>query len=954
MIGQVIAHYRIVDRLGGGGMGVVYRAEDLKLGRQVALKFLAEEIAGNQKALERFTREARTAAALNHPHICTIYEIDEFEGQRYIAMELLEGQTLQDRIGGHPLELRAVLELGMQAADALAAAHAKGIVHRDVKPGNIFVTPGGSAKVLDFGLAKPTAPTVNALDAAETRSAARHDVTGPGSALGTVAYMSPEQARGEELDARSDIFSLGVVLYEMATGRQAFKGTTTAVVFDGILNRTPEAPSHLNASVPPELEGIIARAIEKDRNRRYQQAADLAHDLRRLLKVSDAVEAAGPTLPARGRRSSGWYSRARPWWRRPAPVAALLALAGVTAGALALYQWRQVEAFAESDAVLLTDFVNTTGDPVFDGTLKQALAVKLDESAYLDVVAPQRVQQALRFMAQPPDTPVTPALGREICQRQSVKALMIGEVARLGSSYVVTLTAENCATGDVIAREQVEAPSKELVLRELGRGANAMRRRLGESLAAIEKTDRPIEQATTPSLEALKAFALGDRTRMTSGDLKAAAFYRQAVALDPEFALAHARLGTVYGNSGEEKLADEHRRKAFALRDKVSERERLYITAHYHMGVEHDPARAAEIYELWKRSYPRDTVPLINLGQIYGEQGDDQRALASYREAVAIEPRTTLPYTNGASLLVKAGRLDEARAMLEQGLRDAGPHPGTLLMLWMLATLRGDTAAAERHAAGLRGTEFEANFIADQAEMARQAGRVAEARTLHEQACERFEAQGQHELALGLRANQSVADAFYGYRDRSRAEVEAVLRAAPPDRFGRTLAFAQAATGDFRAAERLYREAPPYDKGSDDDRKLMDATFNALLALERGQPGRARELLAPHATREPRSAGVLVAAFVRGEALLAAGDPRTAVGQFQLVVDNRAVALLDIVYPLSMRGVARAKAAAGDAAGAREAYERLFEFWKAADADLPVLVEARADYARLKTRASAS
>jgi Tfp pilus assembly protein PilF len=955
VIGQVIAHYRIVDRLGGGGMGVVYRAEDLKLGREVALKFLAGEIAGNDRALERFTREARTAAALNHPHICTINEIDESDGQRYIAMELLEGRTLQDHIGGRPLELREVLELGTQVADALAAAHAKGIVHRDVKPGNIFVTPGGSAKVLDFGLAKPTGPTLNALDAAETRSAARHDVTGPGSALGTIAYMSPEQARGEEIDARSDIFSLGVVLYEMATGRQPFKGTTTAVVFDGILNRTPEAPSHFNADVPPELEGIIARAIEKDRGRRYQQAADLAHDLRRLLKVSDAVEVAGPSAFAKkGRRASGWYLQPRPWWRRPVPVAALVAVAGVTAGALALYQWRQVEAFAESDAILLTDFVNTTGDPVFDGTLEQALAVKLDESAYLDVVAPQRVQQALRFMARPPDAPVTPAVGREICQREGIKALMTGEVARLGSNYVVTLTAENCATGDVIAREQVEASSKELVLRELARGANGMRRRLGESLAAIAKTDRPIEQATTPSLEALKAFTLGDRTRMTSGDLKAAAFYRQAVALDPEFALAHARLGTVYGNSGEAKLAEEHRRKAFALRDRVSDRERLYITAHYYMSVEHDPQQAAEIYELWKRTYPRDTVPLINLGQIYSEQGNDDRALASYREAVAIDPRATMPYTNAADLLLKAGRMDEAHAMLEQGLRDAGPHPGTLLMLSVLAMVRGDAAAAERHAAGLRGTEFEANLLTDQAAMARQAGRVTEARALDQQARERFEAQGQREMALGRLADQSVADAFYGYRDRSRSEVEVVRQAAPGGRFARALAFAQAATGDLRSAERLYREAPPHDKGSEADRKLMDATFEGLLALQRGQPKRAIDLLAPHATREARSGGVVSAAFVRGEALLAAGEPRAAADQFQFVLDHRWVALFDIVYPLSMRGVARARAAAGDIAGAREAYERLFDFWKAADADLPVLVEARAEYARLKTRPSSS
>jgi Tfp pilus assembly protein PilF len=426
------------------------------------------------------------------------------------------------------------------------------------------------------------------------------------------------------------------------------------------------------------------------------------------------------------------------------------------------------------------------------------------------------------------------------------------------------------------------------------------------------------------------------------------------VALDPEFALAHARLGTVYGNSGEAKLAEEHRRKAFALRDRVSDRERLYITAHYYMSVEHDPQQAAEIYELWKRTYPRDTVPLINLGQIYSEQGNDDRALASYREAVAIDPRATMPYTNAADLLLKAGRMDEAHAMLEQGLRDAGPHPGTLLMLSVLAMVRGDAAAAERHAARLRGTEFEANLLTDRAAMARQAGRVTEARALDQQARERFEAQGQREMALGRLADQSVADAFYGYRDRSRSEVEVVRQAAPGGRFARALAFAQAATGDLRSAERLYREAPPHDKGSEADRKLMDATFEGLLALKRGQPKRAIDLLAPYAAREARSGGVVSAAFVRGEALLAAGEPRAAADQFQFVLDHRRVALFDIVYPLSMRGLARARAAAGDASGAREAYERLFDFWKAADSDLPVLVEARAEYARLAPRAPAS
>ena len=594
-------------------MGVVYRATDLKLGREVALKFLPDSFPALSDVLDRFTREARSAAALNHPHICTIYEIGEHEGRPFIAMELLEGRTLEDEISGRPMPIGHSIEIGLQIASALEAANTKGIVHRDIKPANIFVTSGDSAKVLDFGLAKSANATAVRPDAATTADTG--NLTIAGSTLGTVAYMSPEQARGQDLDGRSDVFSLGLVLYEMVTGRQAFTGDTTALIFDGILNRTPPAPSSINSDVPPDLERIIARSIEKDCDLRYQTAGELAADLRSLQRRSEsggtlaatavvtpasgtqwpsaAAQTAAPRLSAADTGPGGF--RGRRWL----PIAA----AAVAIAGIAWWQLRgPSQALGEADAILLADVGNTTGDTVFDGTLKQALAVKLEESPFLNVVSDQRVRETLAYMNRPPDTPVTPPVAKEICQRQGVKATLLGDIASLGNTYVVTLRAENCQTGDVLAREQATAAGKDQVLAALGSATTSMRRKLGESLASLDHNDRPIEQATTSSLEALKAFSLGDEKRNTS-DQEAVPFFRRAIELDPEFALAHARLGTVYSNLGQSRQAIEHRTRAYELRDRVSERERLYITAHYNNGVAHDVNKALETYDIWKQAY---------------------------------------------------------------------------------------------------------------------------------------------------------------------------------------------------------------------------------------------------------------------------------------------------------------------------------------------------------------
>jgi serine/threonine protein kinase len=982
-----ISRYRILEKLGAGGMGEVYLAEDTKLGRKVALKLLAEELTQNRDRLSRFDQEAYAASALNHPNILTIYEMGDEAGRHYIATEFIDGMTLRKRLSSAALELLEVLDIAIQVTGALEEAHAAGIVHRDIKPENIMIRRNGHVKVLDFGLAKLTerpSPDEEADTEAITRALVQTDA---GVVLGTSQYMSPEQARGKPIDARTDIWSLGVVLYEMAAGRAPFTGETKTDVIVAIAKIDPMPLARFAPNVPPEFEWIVMKALRKNVDERYQTVKELESDLKKLkqrlefqgelersmaserftgplnafadteIRASTQHSSVHTSVPApakpTGSVPSGSQTRAssaeyivREIKRHKTTVVLLTLAVVLVVGAIILFSIRgNRPTLTDKDTILLADFVNTTGDPVFDGTLKQALAVQLGQSPFLDIFSEDRVRDALRFMERPPDERVTRDVAREICERQGIKAMLLGSISSMGSHYVISLEASNAQTGDIIAREQVEADGKEQILKALGQAASKLREELGESLSSVQKFDAPIEQVTTSSLEALRQYSLGREKHSDTKYREAIPFYKHAIELDGHFAIAYARLAACYNSLKQYELSRQASEKAYEYRDRASEREKLIVSWSYYGGVTGDWEKTDETLEIWKRTYPRDWEPFNVLANRYTLVGPFDRAVQEGTEAVRLNPKKAQGYVNLAVAFMGLNRFDEAKIVLKQAQAQKLETTNMYARLYHIAFVQGDATGMKEQ------LDWAAAAKADdsqmwQAQAAEFSGQLTQANQFNDRATELARQNDSKETVAQLLLQQAIRDATFGncgpvagitQQALALSREQSKLLAA-----GNALATcAQAGPAQSRIDELSKRF--PQDTLVN---TVSIPVMRAQIELGRGNAAQAIQLLEP--ARRYDVAGEFWPQFIRGQANLKLGKGAQAAAEFQNIIDHRGWYPLSPLYPLAHVGLARAAALNGDAAKARKEYQDFFTLWKNADPSIPILVAAHLEYDKLK------